>query len=67
MNPTPNPLPKVYFTKTITPDKLIELYDKLEIKLDGKIAIKIHSGEHDKPYPIQPSFMKPLVDKLKGL
>lgn len=65
MNPTPNPLPKVYFTKTITPDKLIELYDKLEIKLDGKIAIKIHAGEHDKPYPIQPSFMKPLVDKLK--
>ena len=57
---------KVYFTKVITPDKLCEIYDKLEIKLEGKVAVKIHSGEHDKTHTIQPSFMKPLVDKVKG-
>ncbi len=37
--------PKVYFTKEITSEKLIEIYNKLEIKLQGNIAIKVHSGE----------------------
>ena len=36
---------KVYFTKVITPEKLIEMYNKLDIKLTGNIGIKIHSGE----------------------
>lgn len=42
------PTSKVYFTKVISQEKLCEIYDKLEIKLDGKVAVKIHSGEHDK-------------------
>ena len=37
--------PKVYFTKAITPEKLIEMYNKLDIKLQGNIAVKVHSGE----------------------
>ena len=32
---------KVYFTKTITPEKLIEMYNKLDIKLTGNIGVKI--------------------------
>ena len=36
---------KVYFTKTITPEKMIEMYNKLDIKLTGNIGVKIHSGE----------------------
>ena len=60
------PTSKVYFTKVISQEKLCEIYDKLEIKLDGKVAVKIHSGEHDKTHTIQPTFMKPLVDKVKG-
>ena len=31
---------KVYFSRTITPEKVTELYDLLGIKLDGKVAIK---------------------------
>ena len=60
------PTSKVYFTKVISQEKLCEIYDKLEIKLDGKVVVKIHSGEHDKTHTIQPTFMKPLVDKVKG-
>ena len=58
--------PKVYFTKEITPEKLIEIYNKLEIKLKGNIAVKVHSGETGNKNFLKPEFMKPLVDYLDG-
>ena len=58
--------PKVYFTKEITSEKLIEIYNKLEIKLQGNIAIKVHSGEKGNKNFLKPEFMKPLVDYLDG-
>ena len=36
---------KVYFSKEITPEKVVELYQQLGIKLPGKVAVKVHSGE----------------------
>ena len=36
---------KVYFTKEITPGKVVEAYHKLGIELPGRVAVKIHSGE----------------------
>ena len=36
---------KVYFTREITPEKVLEIYEKLNIELPGNIAIKLHSGE----------------------
>ena len=36
---------KVYFTKTISPEKVLDLYKLLDKKLDGNVAIKLHSGE----------------------
>ena len=41
---------KVYFTRTITPDKVVEAYEKLGIQLPGKVAVKIHSGEKGNQY-----------------
>ena len=32
--------PKVYFTKTVTPEKVIEMYKLLDCKLPGNVAIK---------------------------
>lgn len=37
--------PKAYFTKTVTPEKVIEMYKQLDCKLPGNVAIKVHSGE----------------------
>ena len=36
---------KVYFTKTITPEKVLEMYELLGKPLTGKVAAKVHSGE----------------------
>lgn len=37
--------PKVYFTKTVTPEKVIEMYKQLDCKLPGNVAVKVYSGE----------------------
>ena len=36
---------KVYFTSTITPETMIQMYEKLGVALPGKVAVKLHSGE----------------------
>ena len=36
---------KVYFTKEITPENVVKLYEHLGVKLPGKVAVKVHSGE----------------------
>lgn len=59
-------LPKVYFTRTITPQKLVETYNVLGFKLPGRVAVKVHSGEPGGNHFIKPEFMKPLVDLLGG-
>ena len=51
--------PKVYFTKVVSPEKLIEVYEKLNIKLEGNIAVKVHSGEKGNKNFIKPEFIKP--------
>ena len=58
--------PKVYFTKKITPENLIEIYKKLNIKLEGNIGIKVHSGEKGNKNFLKPELMKPIVDYLDG-
>ena len=58
--------PKVYFTKVVSPEKLVEIYKKLDIKLEGNIAVKVHSGEKGNKNFIKPEFMKPIVDYLDG-
>ena len=58
--------PKVYFSKIVSPEKIIELYNKLDIKLEGNISIKIHSGEKGNQNFIRPEFFKPIVDLLDG-
>lgn len=57
---------KVYFTKEITPDSLIKIYDKLGIKLKGNVAVKLHSGEKGNKNYLKPEFVKPLVDYVDG-
>ena len=36
---------KVYFTKVITPESLVRIYEKLGVNLTGNVGIKISTGE----------------------
>ncbi len=58
--------PKVYFTKTITPEKLIDMYKILNKPLQGKVGVKVHSGEKGNQNFLRPEFLKPIVDYVKG-
>lgn len=58
--------PKVYFTKTITPEKVLDLYKQIDKKLDGKVAIKLHSGEVGNQNFLKPDFWKPVIDYVGG-
>ena len=57
---------KVYFTKTITPEKVLEMYECLGKELTGNIAVKVHSGEEGNQNFLRPDFWKPMVDYVKG-
>ena len=56
----------VYFTKEITPEKLIEIYEKLGVSLKGNIGIKVSTGEAGSKGYLKADLIKPLVDKLNG-
>ena len=57
---------KVYFTKEITPESLIKIYEKVGLKLDGKVAVKMHSGERGNQNYLRPEFVAPLVKHVNG-
>ena len=57
---------KVLFTKNITEEGLVNIYEKLGVELEGKIAIKLHSGEAGNQNYLRPKFVKTLVEKLGG-
>ncbi len=57
---------KVYFTKEITPEKVIEMYKKLGKELPGKVAVKVHSGEKGNQNYLRPTFMQPMVEAVNG-
>ncbi len=57
---------KVYFTKQITPEGLIKIYEKLGKELTGKVAVKISTGEPGGHNFLNPNLIKDLVNKLNG-
>lgn len=57
---------KVYFSKNITPESLINIYKKLGIDLKGKVAVKVHSGEPGGHNYLKPEFIKEIVNYVNG-
>ncbi len=57
---------KVYFSKVITPEKVLELYNTVGKKLEGKVAVKVHSGEIGNQNFISADFWKPVIDAVGG-
>ena len=56
----------VYFTKEITPEKLIEIYEKLGVELTGKVGVKVSTGESGSKGYLKADLIEPLVKKLNG-
>ena len=59
--------PVVYFSRTITPEKVVALYERLNKTLPGKVAVKVHSGEAGNQNFLRPAFWKPMVDRVQGV
>ena len=57
---------KVYFSREISPEKVLELYKMAGKELKGKVAIKVHSGEPGNQNFLKPEFWKPVIDHVQG-
>ena len=57
---------KVFFTRCLDPQKVVELYNLVGKELNGKIAIKLHSGETGNQNFLGPDFWQPIFDRVKG-
>ena len=58
--------PVVFFTPDITPENVVKMYELLGVKLPGKVAVKVHSGEDGNQNYLRPEFLKPIVKEVDG-
>ena len=56
----------VYFSRAITPEKVLELYKLAGKKLPGNVAVKVHSGERGNQNFLRPDFWKNIIDYVGG-
>lgn len=57
---------KVYVTREITPESLVKIYKALGRKAEGRVAVKISTGESKKTGYLRPEFIKGLVEEVNG-
>ena len=57
---------KVYFIKEITPENIIKAYDAVGKKLEGNVAVKMHSGEKGNKNYLRPEFVKDVINYVHG-
>lgn len=56
----------VYFTKEITPESLLKIYQALQTELKGKVGVKISTGEPGGHNYLHPELIGQLVQMLNG-
>ncbi len=57
---------RVYFTKNLSPETVVKMYELLGVTLPGKVAVKVHSGEEGNQNYLRPEFMRPMVERVHG-
>lgn len=57
---------KVYFSRDISPEKVLELFKLLGFEAEGKVAVKVHSGEVGNQNFLRAEFWKPVIDHVSG-
>lgn len=58
--------PVVYMTKDITPEALINIYQALGVPAEGRVAVKISTGESAKSNYLRPELIKDFVQLVNG-
>ncbi|MDD5914261.1 MAG: ferredoxin, partial [Oscillospiraceae bacterium] len=56
----------VYFTREITPEKVVALYEAMGRQLTGRVAVKLHSGEKGNQNFLKPEFWRPVIERVGG-
>lgn len=57
---------KVFFTREISPEKVLEMYRLAGKELKGKVAVKLHSGEEGNQNFLGPDFWRPVIEAVNG-
>lgn len=57
---------KVYFTKNLTKESLVNLYKTANCNLEDKVAVKVHSGEEGNQNFLHPEYFKDIIDYVNG-
>lgn len=57
---------KVYFTRNITSENVLKMYKVLNIELQGRVCVKVHSGEAGNQNYLKPLFFKYIIDYVNG-
>ncbi len=57
---------KVYFTRNITSENALKMYKVLNIELQGRVCVKVHSGEAGNQNYLKPLFFKDVIDYVNG-
>ncbi len=57
---------KVYFTRNITSENVLKIYKVLNIELQGRVCVKVHSGEAGNQNYLKPLFFKDIIDYVNG-
>ena len=58
--------PAVYFIEEITPENLVRIYEALGRKAEGRVAVKVSTGEPGGHNFLQPALIADLVHKVGG-
>ncbi|MBP5707868.1 MAG: ferredoxin, partial [Alphaproteobacteria bacterium] len=61
-----NDVPVVYFTRDISPAGLVRAYNALNWKPNGRVGIKMSTGESAKTNYLRPELIKDLVSIVDG-
>ena len=56
----------VYMTRNISPEALVKIYEALGVKAEGRVAVKISTGEGSNPNYLKPELIKNLVQTVNG-
>ena len=57
---------KVYMTKEISAESLVKIYEALGVKANGRVAVKISTGESSQSNHLRPELIKNLVQTVNG-